>query len=147
MTKTTMLLACPECGAESAFDVWHSINTAEEPQAREDLLNGKMNVFECPKCGTNSIVPSSLLYHDPNRRIIAQYYPSESMKEKNFFDQFDPEGRITLPVSEKQKENMPEYLNNIHVVFSIQELVLYIQFREELFVKQRKNGVPDLDKE
>ncbi len=143
MTKTTMLLACPECGAESPYDVWQSINTAEEPQAREDLLQGKINVFECPKCSAKSIVPSSLLYHDPDRRIIAQYYPLESIKEKNFFDQFDPEGRITLPVPENQKENMPTYLHNIHVTFTMQELALYIQFREHLFVEQRKKRVSE----
>ncbi|MDK2975541.1 MAG: hypothetical protein PWP06_16 [Candidatus Marinimicrobia bacterium] len=146
MTKTTMLLACPECGAESPYDVWQSINTAEEPQAREEVLKGKINLFECPKCGTRSTVPSSLLYHDPDRKIIVQYYPPESMKESNFFDQFDPEGRITLPIPEKQRQNMPEYLNNIHVTFTMQELILYIRFREELFIKQRQKRVKETER-
>ncbi len=145
MAKTTMLLACPECGAESAFDVWQSINTAEEPGARDDLLNSKINIFECPKCGTKSLVPSSLLYHDPDRKIIAQYYPPESLKEKNFLDQFDFEGRITLPLSEKQQETLPEYLKNIHVVFTMQELILYIRFREELFLKKSQKTPKNTD--
>jgi hypothetical protein len=65
------------------------------------------------------------------------------MKESNFFDQFDPEGRITLPIPEKQRQNMPEYLNNIHVTFTMQELILYIRFREELFIKQRQKRVKE----
>lgn len=105
---------------------------------REQLLKGKINIFECPKCGTTSMIPASILYHDPDRKIIAQYYPPESMKEDNFFSQFDTEGRITLPIAEKQKENLPEYLTNIHIVFTIQELILYIRFREKLFMDLSK---------
>jgi hypothetical protein len=136
MTKTTLMLSCPQCSAESPYDVWQSINTSQEPQMREQLLEGKINIFDCPNCKTKSIIPASLLYHDPDRKIIAQYYPSESMKEENFFSQFDPEGRITLPISDTQKENLPDYLSNIHIVFTLQELVLYVRFREELFLRQ-----------
>jgi len=119
MTKTTLMLACPQCSAESPYDVWQSINTAQEPHMREHLLEGKINIFECPKCGTKSMIPASLLYHDPDRKIIAQYYPSESMKEENFFSQFDPEGRIILPVAEKQKENLYFCRNGITKKFNL----------------------------
>jgi len=102
---------------------------------REKLLEGKINIFECPKCGTSSMIPASLLYHDPDRKIIAQYYPPDSLKEENFFSQFDPEGRITIPIAENQRKNLPEYLTNIHVVFTMQELIFYVRFREELFVE------------
>ncbi|MDD3807207.1 MAG: CpXC domain-containing protein [Candidatus Marinimicrobia bacterium] len=140
MAKTTLLLACPKCGSESPYDVWQSINASKEPHIRKVLLEGNINIFECPKCGTKSFIPTSLLYHDPDRQIIAQYYPPESLKEKNFFHQFDSEGRISLPLSKKQKENMPEYLNNIHITFSMQEFIFYIKFREALFFnKYQKN--------
>ena len=50
--KNTQKIKCPDCGAEGEFTIWQSINTKLNPQAKEDLLSGKLFAYTCPKFAT-----------------------------------------------------------------------------------------------
>lgn len=38
---------CPTCGHSQAVSVWRSLNAHISPEAREELLAGRINVFQC----------------------------------------------------------------------------------------------------
>ena len=59
------------------------------------------------------------------------YYPFESTKHRSFFDEFSADGNLEDNVG-LAKDELPEYMKNVHYVFSLDEMVRYILFREKL---------------
>lgn len=128
---------CPKCQHEQSVNIWSSINTALNPDGRIQLFDGKINHFICGKCGYESLIPAPLLYHDPDRKIAAHYFPVESMKKAEFLDQFDLHGKFA--VTGEVDFDVPEHLQDVHVVFNMNELVSYIIFREMLIEFHQQN--------
>jgi hypothetical protein len=46
-----VVLDCPMCQRTKTVVVWESLNADVIPDAREQLLQDKINVFECDGCG------------------------------------------------------------------------------------------------
>ena len=128
---------CPKCQHEQTIVVWSSINATLNPDGRIKLFDGQINHFKCLKCGYESLVPMPLLYHDPERKIAAHYFPPESMKKAEFLDQFDLDGKFV--VTAEVDFDVPDHLMDIHVVFNMNELVSYVVFREMLIEFHQQN--------
>jgi hypothetical protein len=131
------IINCPKCQQEKSVTVWSSINSALDPQGRSRLFDGEINRFKCTKCSYESLIPTPLLYHDPERQIAAHYFPPESMKKTEFLDQFDRYGKFV--VTAEVDFDVPEHLKDVHVVFNMNELVSYIIFREMLLEYHQQN--------
>jgi predicted RNA-binding Zn-ribbon protein involved in translation (DUF1610 family) len=127
--RDTVEAKCPACGEESSVTVWRAINATNDPDARELLLAGSVNVFSCPKCRYESLLDIDLLYHDMERKFSVQYYPFERLADDGFLEAFDAEGRLAGPLD---LPGNAEYLRRPHIVFELGELVRYIAFRERL---------------
>ena len=108
-----------------------SINATLDPKKRLELLKGNINVPACPACKKTFKVSKSLLYHDMERNFMVWYYPFESMKHRKFFDEFSADGHLDDNAGLAEKE-IPGYAKNVHYVFSMDEMVRYILFREKL---------------
>lgn len=124
-------LTCPHCQAENEAAVWDSINAQLDPQAKEQLLEGKINILTCSRCGVSSPIDAPLLYHDMEKEFGVEYYPFKSINDDNFLAGFNADGSLKpddkLPIDVKQ-----HYLFQPHYVFSMDELVRYILFRDKL---------------
>jgi len=59
------------------------------------------------------------------------YYPFESTKHRSFFVEFSADGNLEDNVG-LAKDEIPEYMKNVHYVFSMDEMIRYILFREKL---------------
>jgi Zn ribbon nucleic-acid-binding protein len=124
---------CPACGEESQVAVWRSMNVTQDLDAKELLLAGTVNVFQCPKCRYESLLDVDFLYHDMERQFSVQYYPYERLSDDNFLANFTVEGAPALDVS--QGVELPgrmDYLLRPHIVFEMGELVRYVAFRDRL---------------
>ncbi len=128
--RETVEARCPACGEESTVTVWRAINATLDPDARELLLAGSVNVFTCPKCRYESLLDIDLLYHDMERKFAVQYYPFERLADDSFLAAFDSTGRLLRP--EYELPEAAEYLLRPHIVFELGELVRYVAFRERL---------------
>ncbi|HEY4001036.1 MAG TPA: CpXC domain-containing protein [Candidatus Xenobia bacterium] len=71
-----------QCGHEFSTTLVDSINVRQEPDARERLLRGQLNVLECPMCHSRFHVPRPILYHDADRRILVWCYPPTDPEEQ-----------------------------------------------------------------
>jgi predicted RNA-binding Zn-ribbon protein involved in translation (DUF1610 family) len=132
---------CPSCGEETQVAVWRSINTAQDPDAKELLLASEVNVFSCPRCGYESLLDIDLLYHDPERRFCVQYYPYERLSDDGFLSHFTTAGSPLLDIPPGVRLNADlSYLARPHIVFELGELVRYIAFRERLFELEAETG-------
>ncbi len=123
-----MEIKCPKCGEMQNTIVWQSLNVTIHPEAREELFQGHINIFRCQKCKFEDQIPAHLMYHDMRKKFCVMLIPLPSLDDEEFFDFFTEDGGVK-PIS----NDMPDYMNKMHVVFHMGELVRYIVFRERLF--------------
>ena len=70
----TVQVKCPACGLERAFQLVQSINTRSDPEAKERLLAGELDVLAC-SCGKRTQLAANLLFHDPDAEYWCQVCP------------------------------------------------------------------------
>lgn len=68
-------IKCP-CGEAFEAELYNSINVSEDPDLKEALLSGEINVVCCPACGQIFHAEHFILYHDPGAELLAFVYPS-----------------------------------------------------------------------
>lgn len=66
------IINCPNCGHESEFTVWQSINTVLDPDMKAKVRTGEVFKFKCDKCGVESNVNYATLYHQMEDHVMIQ---------------------------------------------------------------------------
>lgn len=136
MSKSrTETITCPSCQATQDATVWSIINSGNNPELREELFNGGINVLTCRTCGHAGFYSVPLMYHDPARRFCVWYHPLQGIEHDAFLDLFTDEGRFKMEFapSRDQLPGAHNYFEDAHVVFDLNELIRYVLFREALF--------------
>lgn len=70
MDKLSVKARCRRCGAEEEVPAYNIINVQENPELKEELLEGKLFLWNCPRCGTDNLIKYPLLYHDPAQKLL-----------------------------------------------------------------------------
>ena len=70
-------ITCPNCGVPYVADIYQVIDAARQPQLKEMLLSGQLNVAVCPNCGAGGRIATPLLYHDPAHDLFMVHVPQE----------------------------------------------------------------------
>lgn len=63
-------VSCPDCRYKMVVNIWSSLNTALNPEVKEELLNGEFGKHKCPKCGARINLVYGFLYHDPVKELM-----------------------------------------------------------------------------
>lgn len=130
-------MECPQCGSMTKITLWSSLNVDVDPWAKEELLQGNLNLFRCPSCKAEGFLPVPFLYNDMNSQVCIQYVPFELLVEGNLLEMFNRKGQfkiadsMTIGPPGDELFNM-DYMLNPHVVFDINELIRYVLFRDRL---------------
>jgi len=133
-SKNKVEVACSQCSEEQSVIVWSSLNVTLNPKAQEDLFSRKINIFQCKECGSEIKVLTRLLYHDMEQKFCVQYIPIESViKEESLIFEFNQYGELQNDSNEEEKDKSYDYMNHIHLVFDMEELLRYVLFRDKLF--------------
>jgi hypothetical protein len=53
------------------------IDAQQEPEAKANLLSGRLNTAPCPSCGTINTVMTPMLYHDGSKELLISFVPME----------------------------------------------------------------------
>ncbi|MGA2091225.1 MAG: CpXC domain-containing protein [Endomicrobiales bacterium] len=64
------------CGEQFEAELWTSINITEDPELKDSLDAGEINIVCCPACSQIFHVEHFLLYHDSKNELLAFVYPS-----------------------------------------------------------------------
>ena len=80
--KQKMNVTCPNCGKESPFEIWSSVNTAVNPEMKQAVRDRSAFVFKCPECGAKTPVDYGFLYQQPEDRLMIQYVTNDEQFEK-----------------------------------------------------------------
>lgn len=75
MAKTSV--PCPNCRQPILIDLIRLFDLNSNPQAKESLLSGSANTFQCPNCRYQGVYPTPIVYHDPDKELLLTYFPPE----------------------------------------------------------------------
>lgn len=70
-------IQCPRCQTPFTAEIHQVIDVGRNPQLKYELLNGSLNLFVCPNCGTSGQMATPLLYHDPEHELFMVHVPME----------------------------------------------------------------------
>ena len=66
-------MICPKCGREFAAPELRTLDVSKDPSLKESVKDGSLFVCRCPHCGTSSLAPEPVLYHDPSAQLLIAY--------------------------------------------------------------------------
>jgi len=133
---------CPKCGGKQATNIWRTINVSVNPELKQALFDGRINVFRCSKCGCEAPIGVDLLYHDMHEQFWVQFYPFEWLNNDRGLARFGPDGEMGMGLpSELSNLPLQSYVSRApHVVFDMGELVRYVLFRDKLCRRCLEDG-------
>ncbi|MDD5687140.1 MAG: CpXC domain-containing protein [Elusimicrobia bacterium] len=117
------------CGKEFEWDLWDSINVTTDPDLKEMMLNGLLNVVVCPYCGLLFYWERFLLYHDEKKRYLFYVYNHDCKDNR---DELREKAKIDYETVKQKSDNMFLADYKIEVFFGLDELVEFIKNEEEL---------------
>jgi hypothetical protein len=94
-------ISCPRCQSPMIADVHQVIDVGQQPELKQRLLSGQLNVAVCPSCGAAGQLSTPVVYHDPQHELFMLYIPSEMPMDQVEREQWI--GRLTRQVV----ENLP----------------------------------------
>ena len=68
--QITIKARCNACGKVHEVQAIQSVNTAENPDLKEEVCSGRLFVWTCPDCGAANLAKWPFLYHDPSQNLI-----------------------------------------------------------------------------
>ncbi|MBI3944592.1 MAG: hypothetical protein HY321_01610 [Armatimonadetes bacterium] len=74
-------LTC-SCGRMFHADLYDTVNVTAEPELRQSILQGRLNVVQCPRCHRECYVDKPFLYHDMDRDLLLYIYPEACAPEE-----------------------------------------------------------------
>ncbi len=75
MAKTRM--TCPNCHQPIVADIEQLFDVGKDPSAKQMLLSGAINTFQCPNCGFSGNLATPIVYHDPDKELLITFVPPE----------------------------------------------------------------------
>jgi hypothetical protein len=69
---------CPSCGTPFTAPVFSIVDLGANPELRQALLGGQINLATCPKCGAGGALSAPLMIHDPENEFLGVLVPSQA---------------------------------------------------------------------
>jgi hypothetical protein len=131
---------CPACQTQYAADVNQIVDAGKNPELKEALLAGYLNVAQCPSCGAVTQVSGPLLYHDPDHELFMVHVPMEMglalQEQEQMIGTLVKQAMDSLPPSERRG-----YMFQPQTVLSMQSFMEQIWQTEgvtpEMLARQR----------
>lgn len=68
---------CPACGTRYRANVYTIVDVTQQPELKQDLLAGRLNVGICPQCSYSLLLGAPLVYHDASKELFLAFFPQE----------------------------------------------------------------------
>lgn len=70
-------VSCPNCRQPVTADLQQVFDLNQDPDAKQRLLSGAVNVIQCPNCRYQGNIATPILYHDPEKELFLTFVPPE----------------------------------------------------------------------
>lgn len=99
MAKTSV--PCPKCRQPITLDLTRLFDTNTDPEAKQKLLSGSANYFQCQFCGAQGVYPTPIVYHDPEKELLLTFFPPDLNTPVN------EQERVIGPMIKKAMDDLP----------------------------------------
>jgi len=114
-------VTCPACHNQFQTPVEQILDISVDPGAKMRVLNGLVNVAQCPHCGRSGPLSLPFLYHDPDQELALVYMPLEAGRDEA--ERQQAIGKLTNAVLESlPAEERKAYLLQPQVFFTMESL-------------------------
>ncbi|GIV95824.1 MAG: hypothetical protein KatS3mg057_0481 [Herpetosiphonaceae bacterium] len=132
---------CPNCRTTFTTPIYSLIDAGKQPELKNALLSGQINVAVCPGCGAGGMLATPLIYHDPAKQLFLALLPQELNIKPEEAERFI--GDLTRFVMADLPNDVPKgYLLTPRRFISLQSLVDAVLEAEgvskEMLAAQRK---------
>jgi hypothetical protein len=125
-------ILCPFCQHPTTAEVWSSINVRENPELKDILLGGELNMVECEACQKISYAEHFLLYHDPDNELIVFVYPEDYRKDK---ENWREKTKNDFHVSQSNTSDDSKLDYEPITLFGLEELLSLVSREEEVSIQ------------
>jgi hypothetical protein len=128
-------MECPRCHHTQEVEYWRSLNVTVDPDRKEKLLSGEINVFLCEQCSYRSFLAAHFLYTDMEKKFSVLLVNWELVQNDEYLkNTFTADGKIRIRKGEVPifESLQLEYFKAPHIVFRMGDLISYIMFRDKL---------------
>jgi hypothetical protein len=70
-------LTCPNCRTPMRAQVFTLVDVGRQPELKNYLLAGQLNLAVCPNCGNPAMIAAPLIYHDPAKQLFLVHFPPQ----------------------------------------------------------------------
>lgn len=121
-------IKCP-CGEVFEAELLSAISVSDNPELKEALISGEINIVCCPACGEMFHAERFILYHDSENELIAFVYPMSFMGQAaQCKKKMQNEFKAAIENFEDKNKISYEPL----LFFGIEELAMMLRAEQEL---------------
>ena len=136
-------ITCPNCSTPYKAEVHQIIDVGRQPELKQMILSGQLNIAVCPNCGAGGQLSSIILYHDPDHELLMLYVPPELQMDQMQQEQYI--GRLTREVLDNTPmEQRRAYMLQPTMILTMQSFVEKVLETEgitkEMIDRQRKQA-------
>jgi hypothetical protein len=73
----SVTITCPNCKTDFQTLILQLIDVGQQPELKQQLLAGQVNVAVCPNCHAGGLLATPLIYHDPDKKLFFALFPQE----------------------------------------------------------------------
>ena len=118
-------VSCPVCGITFRTPVEQIIDVRVDPESKQRVLSGNVNVTQCPACGWVGSLDIPFLYHDPVQDIALLYLPVEASGDEQ--QRQKAAGRLIRSLMDSlPQEERKGYLLQPEIFISLDSLVRHL---------------------
>jgi hypothetical protein len=126
-------VTCEACGEKFKGTVWTAIHAGEDPELKDLLLGGELNILFCPKCAHTFYYEHFLLYQDPRLRLVAYVYPPAEESRRTELDVLMKRSFVEAQETFEPKDRLPYEPS---LFFGLDELQVRIHHEEDRLIEE-----------
>jgi hypothetical protein len=70
-------VTCPNCRTQFTAEIHQVIDAGSNPELKQRLLSGQLNLAICPNCGSGGPMATAMLFHDAEHEVFMVHVPQE----------------------------------------------------------------------
>jgi hypothetical protein len=123
---------CPACKHPNEAEVWAVVNVKTDPELKDLLLGGELNMIECAACKEIFYAEHFLLYHDPAYELMAFVYPDAYQTEK---PEWEEKTKRDFAASQSSLPENERLSYAPVTLFGLDQLVFIVEEEEEASIQ------------
>ncbi len=148
-------VTCPACGRPFQTPVEQILDARVDPEAKQRMLSGFVNVAMCPACGAGGSLNLPFIYHDPDKEVALLYLPLEAGKgeverqkaagvlTRRLMDSLPSEERKGYLLQQETFINMETMVHRVLELDGVTEQDLEHRRKQQEFIQELLETAPD----